>query len=137
MLCVVDIDTADKVECANALCLLFEVAMPQAQREVKSLPDLYKSGIKYEFQDPRACAFRSPKDIYDRKVADCKQLVLYRMAQLRNSGVWVMPRIIWLAQKEKLVAHAQLRHPNGQETNKVQPLGDIEDPSYHLGMKAI
>lgn len=137
MLTVADIDTSDKVEAANALCLMFEVVMPQAQREVRSLPDLYQSGIRYEFQDPRACAFRSPKDIFERKVADCKQLVLYRMAQLRNAGIYVMPRIIWLAQKEKLQAHAQLRHPNGKETRKEEPLGDIEDPSYHLGMKAL
>lgn len=127
MLCVVDIDTSDKDAAAAILIQLFELSMARAQREAKALPALYKSGVKYVSQDPRACAFRTPKEVAERKGGDCKQLVLWRIAECRNSGVHCTPRIIWLAQSDKLVAHAQVRHPDGS----------VEDPSYNLGMTAL
>lgn len=125
MLCVLDIDTADKDKAAELLIQLFELCTPRAQAEAKVLPPLYKAGVKYLSQDPRACAFRYPKEVYERKGGDCKQLVLWRIAECRNGGHKCTPRIIWLAQSDKLVAHAQLRHPDGS----------VEDPSYNLGMK--
>lgn len=130
MLCIVDIDTENKELAAKLLCDLFEIAMPRAMAEVKRLPPLYKSGVKYISQDPRACAFRSPKEVFERGGGDCKQLVLWRIAECRNAGIHATPRIIWLNGKDKLIAHAQVRHPKGHE-----PKGDIEDPSYNLGMK--
>lgn len=140
MLCVFDVDTSQQAEAAQLLIDLFELLCPRAQAEAKQLPPLYKSGVKYVPQDPKACAFRYPKDVYNRKGGDCKQVVLWRMAECRNDGVYVMPRIIWLADKAKegrFVAHAQLRHPTGKERDKHKPEGDIEDPSYNLGMTAI
>lgn len=125
MLCVVDIDTTNQEEAAALLILLFELNMARARREAATLPSLYKSGVKYVSQDPRACAFRTPKEVVDRKGGDCKQLVLWRIAECRNAGIDCKPRIIWLNQKNKFVAHAQVRHPDGS----------VEDPSYNLGMK--
>lgn len=124
MLTVLDIDTSNKEEAAELLCKLIELTMSRAMREAKSLPPLYRSGVKYVLQDPRACALRCPKEVYERKEGDCKQLIIYRIAELRNAGVHATPRIIWLADKEKLSAHAQLRLPDHS----------IEDPSLHLGM---
>jgi hypothetical protein len=139
MLCVFDVDSSNQDEAARLLIDLFELLCPRAQKEAKALPPLYQSGIKYVSQDPRACAFRYPKDVYERKGGDCKQVVLWRMGECRNAGIHVKPRIIWLADKAKegkFVAHAQLRHPTGKEHDKQKPEGDVEDPSYNLGMKA-
>lgn len=127
MLVVLDIDTSDKTRAAKQLCELFETMLPQAQTEALGLPDLYASGVKYESQDPKACAFRGPKDIAGRKAGDCKQLVLWRLAELRNTGEKATPRILWLTQKKKLQAHAQVRRADKT----------IEDPSVLLGMKPV
>lgn len=131
MLCVLDIEIGDteaeKERAAHELCHCFEIAMSRARREVKSLPPLFKSGVKYKSQDPRACAFVNPKEVMKRGGGDCKQLVLWRIAELRNAGHNAMPRIVWLNGKKGLTAHAQLRHPDGT----------IEDPSYNLGMKPL
>lgn len=127
MLCVLDIETSNQEEAAKLVCSLIELAMPRAQREAKTLPPLFKSGVKYVSQDPKACAFRTPRDVFTRGGGDCKQLVLWRIAELRNSGQHATPRIIWLNDKRGLQAHAQLRLPDGS----------IEDPSYNLGMKAL
>lgn len=124
MLVVLDIDTTDKTRAAEILCELFETLMPQAQADALGLPALYDSGTKYASQDPRACAFRRPNDIAKLKKADCKQLVLWRLAELRNAGESAKPRILWLTHKKKLQAHAQVRR--GDKT--------IEDPSVLLGM---
>lgn len=125
MLVVIDVDTTDKEKAAKEICALIEHCLPKAMAEAKELPPLYKSGVKYVSQDPRACAMRSPKEVHERTGGDCKQLVIWRIAELRNAGVKATPRIIWLTEAEKLTAHAQVRHPNGE----------IEDPSHSLGMK--
>lgn len=129
MLCVIDVEIgeteAEKERAAREICELFELALPRAQREAKTLPPLYKSGVRYTKQPKEACAFRPPSQVYARKGGDCKQLVLWRLAELRNAGVKATPRIIWLAEKSGLSAHAQVRLPDNT----------IEDPSYNLGMK--
>jgi hypothetical protein len=129
VLCIVDVEIgkteAEKVRAANEICELIEIALPRAQREAKKLPPLYKAGVRYIKQPPQACAFRPPLDVAERKGGDCKQLVLWRIAELRNAGVKATPRIIWLSGKDGLRAHAQVRLPDGT----------IEDPSITLGMK--
>lgn len=125
MLVVFDIDTSDQTKAAKEVCDVIELLMPRAMSEVRGLPPLYKSGVKYQTQDPRAVAMRYPRDVYERKHGDCKQLVLWRIAEHRVGGVNAKPRIIWLAEKNELVAHALIRLPD--ETT--------EDPSYNLGMK--
>ena len=125
MLCVIDVDTSDKKRAADEVCALLEYAMTRARREVRTVPRLYKAGVKYVKQSPKACAFCSPKIVYERKGGDCKQLVLWRIAELRElDGENATPRIIWLTDKLGLRAHAQVRRANG----------DIEDPSLLLGM---
>lgn len=127
MLCVIDIDTSHQESAALQLCSLIELVMTQARREVAALPDLYKSGAKYIPQPSAACAFRSPKDVHSRKGGDCKQLVVWRIAELREKAREnATPRIIWLADKKGLSAHAQVRRADGT----------IEDPSLILGMRA-
>jgi len=129
MLCVVDVEIgsseAEKARAADELIALFEFSMARARREAAKLPPLYMAGVKYVPQPKEACAFRPPADVHKRRGGDCKQLVLWRIAELRNTGEHATPRIIWVADKAGFRAHAQVRRVNG----------DIEDPSYNLGMK--
>lgn len=126
MLCVLDIDTTDQKTAARAVCALLEVAMPRARREVatKAVPQLYKSGVRYQAQSPAACCFRQPSEVLARAGGDCKQLVLWRIAELREAGEHATPRVLWLTYKQGLQAHMQLRRKDGT----------IEDPSVCLGM---
>lgn len=127
MLCIVDVDTSNQQQAADMVCALIELAMIRARREVLSTPRLYSSGCKYVRQNPEACAFRSPKDVLNRRGGDCKQLVLWRIAELRELDKEdAKPRIMWLNDKKGLRAHAQVRRANG----------DLEDPSLLLGMVA-
>lgn len=128
MLVILDIDTSNQEQAALEVCEALEVAMSRARREVKAkkVPHLYAAGVKYIPQNPKACAMRPPTEVYKRGGGDCKQLVLWRIAELRESGIHATPRIIWLNAKQGLRAHAQLRLPDGT----------IEDPSFNLGMKS-
>ena len=128
MLAVLDIDTSDQKKAAELVCAVLELAVDRARQEIrtKSVPHLYNSGVKYAKQNPAACAFRTPTDVFARKQGDCKQLVLWRIAELREAGEDAKPRIMWIADKKGLRAHAQVRRANGT----------IEDPSQLLGMVA-
>lgn len=133
MLVVLDIEIgsteAEKERAALEICQCIEVAMSRARREIRSgrIPPLHKSGVKYVPQDSRACALRPPSEVLKRQGGDCKQLVLWSIAEHREAGVNSKPRIIWLADKKGLRAHAQERMPDGS----------INDPSFNLGMKEL
>jgi len=125
VLCVIDVDCSNQARAADEIVALIEHAMARARREVRSTPHLYASGVRYVKQNPKACAFRPPKDVLSRRGGDCKQLVLWRIAELRE--LWnenATARIMWLNDKQGLRAHAQVRRADG----------NIEDPSLLLGM---
>lgn len=99
--------------------------MARARREVHLVPRLYQSGVKYLRQNPRACEFRQPLDVYKRGGGDCKQLALWRIAELRElDGENATPRVMWMNEKVGLEAHALVRRADGT----------LEDPSLLLGM---
>lgn len=131
MLCILDIDCTDQKRAAELICQLLEIACEGAQQDIKAnrLPELYKAGVRFTPQPKEACAFAKPSMVYKAKGGDCKQLVLWRMAECRNHGITVAPRIIWIPAPKGFQAHAQLRHPN--EGNR------IEDPSLNLGMRPL
>jgi hypothetical protein len=131
MLCLVDIDTADREQAAREVCALAEVAIGNARREIRTgvVPFLYQSGVKYTEQRPEACCFRPPSEVLERKGGDCKQLTTWRIAELREANIDARPRVIWLEATDGkgvkgFIAHMLLRLP---DTN-------LEDPSVNLGM---
>jgi hypothetical protein len=128
MLCVIDIDCTDREAAAKKVCALLELALDDARLEVRTgkVPHLYKAGVRYVPQSKDACAFVKPSVVMARKGGDCKQLVLWRLAELREAGINATPRILWVENVSGFRAHAILRHPNGRS----------EDPSLNLGMKA-
>lgn len=123
MLCVLDVDTSDQEAAANAVVTLINVAVDMARGQ--KVPPLYRSGVRYIRQSKDACAMRLPSDVHKRGGGDCKQLVIWRLAELRNAGEsGATARIVWLPEKQGFRAHALIRRANG----------DIEDPSVELGM---
>lgn len=134
MLCVLEVDCSNQVQAAETICKLIDLAVEDAQKQLRSnrIPSIYSSGVRFILQPPQACAFRLPLDVFKRKQGDCKQLVVWRLAELRNQGENAKPRIIWPSEidgkkTEGLQAHAQIRRANNS----------IEDPSIHLGMKGL
>jgi hypothetical protein len=129
MLVVYDIDTKDREAAAKLLCAQAELLAPTAARDIKAnkVPPLYKSGVKYHRQNPRACAFRLPSDVRSRKHGDCKQLVLWRLGELLNAGEKATARVLWINNKTGLQAHILIRRADG----------NLEDPSVALGMKGV
>lgn len=127
MLAIIDIDTSNQERAALLVCALLELALEGARAEVRArkVPELYKAGVKYITQPKEACAFRPPSEVFRRGGGDCKQLVLWRLAELREAGIDAKPRIMWIKEPRGFRAHAILRHPDGR----------IEDPSLNLGMK--
>lgn len=128
MLVVFEINTADKVKAAQLLCDLTMLLVPEALADLKAkgLPALYHSGVKYHKQNPKACAFRMPSDVVKRGNGDCKQLVLWRLAELLAQGETATPRVMWLNDRKGMQAHILIRRADG----------DLEDPSVILGMAA-
>lgn len=131
MLIIFDIDTKDTSEearkrNAQLLCDLTMLLVPGAIEDIKKhkLPSLYQAGIKYQRQNPKACAFRSPSDVIARRGGDCKQLVLYRLAELAIAGEKATPRVMWLVNRAGLQAHILIRRADNS----------LEDPSVNLGM---
>lgn len=88
------------------------------------LPPLYSSGIRF-MKDPNHGSggewFCSPLATFERKVGDCDQLVIYRLAELRAQGIPATCRAIWIGTS----FHVQVRRENGK----------VEDPSVELGAR--
>jgi hypothetical protein len=129
MLIVFELDTKNKEQAAELLCALTLLLVPEAVADIRKgkLPPLYRSGVKYNKQNPQACAFRMPSDVKKRRNGDCKQLVLWRLAELAASGEKATPRVMWLNDRKGLQAHILIRRADG----------DLEDPSVNLGMKGL
>lgn len=132
MLCVLELDTRDKSEEARKMqaqfiCDLTSLLVPLAAQNIKAnkVPPLYKSGVKYHRQNPKACAYRWPSDVNKRRNGDCKQLVLWRAGELLNAGEPVTFRVMWLNHRDGFQAHILIRRKDGS----------WEDPSFILGMK--
>jgi hypothetical protein len=133
MLCVFELDTTDtsdeaRKRQAQLLCDVTMLLVPAAMRDIQAgkVPPLYKSGVKYARQNPSACAFKWPSMVRKAKNGDCKQLVLWRLAELHLAGeTKATPRLMWLNNRKGLQAHIQIRRADGT----------TEDPSVNLGMK--
>lgn len=133
MLCVIEIDCTDRVKAAKQICQLTMLAVDDARSEIRSgrVPKLYQSGIRYVSQSPKACCFKTPLQVIKAKGGDCKQLVIWRIAELLEAGEPVTPRVLWVEEDANgkpvkgFRAHEQLRRADGT----------IEDPSVILGMK--
>jgi hypothetical protein len=131
VLCIIDISTLGKERAALEVCRLAEVEIDEARLELKArkVPPIYKSGVRFKTQPASSCAFRPPSEVYERGGGDCKQLVTWRIAELRENGINAMPRVIWVDSRDGktvsgLQAHMQIRLPDNT----------VEDPSVNLGM---
>jgi hypothetical protein len=129
MLVVFELDTSNQENAANVLCALTTLLVPEAVADIRkgNLSPLYSSGVKYHKQNPKACAFRMPSDVKKRGNGDCKQLVLWRLAELKANGETATPRVMWLNDRKGLQAHILIRRADG----------NLEDPSVTLGMQRL
>lgn len=111
------------LECLVQIDMLFLRLNPQC-------PKLYDSGVRYYHEGIVDEWFDIPEALHER-VADCKTLSAWRVAELRLSGE--DPK----AQCEK--TFAEMEHPDGStmllyHIRVSRSNGTIEDPSRKLGM---
>jgi hypothetical protein len=84
---------------------------------------LYDSGVRYEREAPGFEDWQTAAETLRRGVGDCEDLVIWRVAELREQGI--PARAIVLPLRRRLW-HVVVRHPDGM----------LEDPSTALGMRA-
>jgi hypothetical protein len=102
-------------------------------RAYPDFPLLYNSPTRY-VRDydrlPKSVSYEEwkliPSIVRRNWVADCKDLVAWRVAELRvRYGIMAKPTLLWKTLPNgKQVYHVQVRYPDGT----------IEDPSVNLGM---
>lgn len=88
----------------------------------RDLPQLYRSGIRYEREQPGRERWLNADELLAKCVGDCEDLAAYRAAELRvYHGV---PAIACVLRSGPKKFHAVVGFPDGT----------IEDPSRMLGM---
>ena len=103
---------------------LLEGLVPLGRLQVRSLPTLYRSGVRYATDD--AELFCDPATTFKRQTADCANLSLWLLCELRNRGYQCGFRIALVNRRPGggRLYHVQVRLADGR----------ILDPSVRLGM---
>jgi hypothetical protein len=121
------------------------VILREAKRRGRPILPLYQSGVRFRPERTSYEEFADLLTVLRRGWGDCDDLIAWRCAELRESGVKATARIYWRPPKNpkrpKWQMHAQLRHPIGcscplcrNQATAVRNEGRIEDPSRYLGM---
>jgi hypothetical protein len=84
-------------------------------------PTLYTSLVRYR-EDP--CAWKDAPTILRTHSGDCKDLVAWRLAELREEGEDARCHVVIRVFQGRATYHAQILRANGT----------IEDPSTRMGM---
>ena len=96
---------------------------PQMRRW--ALPPLYRSGIRFAYEPEHGSGreeFASPLTTYKRRLGDCDDLVIYRLAELKAANIPASCRVFWYNSG----MHVQVRR-------KEKLKSWVEDPSIKLG----
>jgi len=96
-------------------------------RADKSIPPLYKSGVRYEEEPPGQEDWQDVRTCLKMGIGDCEDLACWRAAELvERHNVEARPCFVWKKQPGGgMLYHIQVRWPDGR----------IEDPSRVLGMR--
>jgi hypothetical protein len=105
------------------------------------VPPMYESGVRYAEDDPGHEDWRDVYTILQRGLADCDNLIGWRVAELRVAGIAAEPVIKW-QQLPRDIAIALGYAPGMVGSDGLWlvhccvrfPDGSIEDPSKELGM---
>jgi hypothetical protein len=95
-------------------------------RANKSIPPLYKAGVRYKREPAGQESFEDINGVMSAGWGDCEDLSAWRVAELQEAGENAAIRIKWRENRQtgKKLFHIQVRRGNGK----------IEDPSKLLGM---
>ncbi len=92
------------------------------------VPSIYKSGVRYQSSCwPRVeCPWKDIPRLLETGFGDCKDLVAWRLAELRFGNVIALPHLQVRERKQGTVFHVLIKHSDGS----------LEDPSKLLGMQS-
>lgn len=88
-------------------------------------PTLRESGVRYAEDPPWREEWKDIPETFSRRAGDCKDLVAWRLAELRISGeLAATARVSVFEVGARVINHITVYRPDGR----------IEDPSRELGM---
>jgi hypothetical protein len=116
----VPFNAPDLTVMAGALTVLDRLVLQSLKKHGRSIPPLYKCGIRYHHPIGPERWWTIP-EVVRHGYADCKSLAAWRAAELREQGVFATP--VAVKKREDLV-HVVVKMPDGS----------VEDPSRILGM---
>ena len=112
----------------TVLRLLLEALVAENVAYLRSHPDtpqLRDSGVRYVEDPPWREEWKDIAETLSRKAGDCKDLVAWRLAELRLQGeVAATARVTVYEDGARVINHITIRRADGQ----------IEDPSRELGL---
>ena len=114
------------VSTCRVVRMVLESLVPLARYQVRALPPLYSSGVRWALEPDGVEEFADPVTVFARKWGDCWMLSLWRIAELRNAGEPANPMITLVKEREdgSRLYHVRVRRGSGA----------VEDPSRILGM---
>lgn len=98
-------------------------------------PPLYDSGVRYWMARAGKPDWQDVAETLARRLGDCKDLACWRVAELRNAGIWARPYIRYAV---RIVRRGIFKPPLRLSVYHVlvqMPDGELEDPSAILGMR--
>lgn len=113
---------------------LCNAMLPHAREQVKRLPPLFQSGVRFRPEPVGYESFVPPSVVYRRGYGDCQHLCLWRVAELQNAGDPASFKIQWmsLALSPQRMFHVQTR--SGLPAQLPIYQRPFEDTSVLLGM---
>lgn len=114
------------VSTCRVVRMVLEALVPLAQYQCRSLPPLYRAGVRWSLEPDGVEEFADPVTVYARKWGDCWMLTLWRVAELRNAGEDARPMVTLVRERTdgSRLYHVRVRRADGR----------VEDPSKVLGM---
>ncbi|MGL4444976.1 MAG: hypothetical protein ACRCU1_15225 [Alsobacter sp.] len=121
---------ADIPSTPKALANALEGWIQRSQLQLRDHPEwprLYASGVRYQRQPPGGERWQTVAETLERGTGDCDQLVVWRVAELRERDGETGARPIVVKTRRPGLFHALVRRGDGR----------LEDPSRRLGMRSV
>lgn len=127
-----DLDFYGPREKASIICAVVETLVEADRQYIRrfgaKVPPLYTSGVRYTELE----SWRDIPILLRYTEGDCKSLVAWRIAELRESGIEAAVHILYKSSPSGDRMHLQVALPLNAAAN---PMAPYEDPSVMLGMR--
>lgn len=123
-----DLDYVLHADIARVIGEIIETMVYRNRLYLRSNPKtplFYEAGIRYVPASAEERSWRDIPGVLKKRQGDCKDLVPWRLAELREKGEEAQAHVV--IYENDALYHVQVRRPNGV----------LEDPSRRLGMGSL